>query len=160
MTRWISAFFLLALAASALAKHVYPKNLQQVEDGVTYHLEEAYVFREKAATFTLSAGKYVQHYEDAKAIYLIGGANCLQFNVVPPKNPAAAWTDNWDCGIFLPKDASKGAAFFMIRKKHEEKYMGNGVLIDAIVRAGDGSFDFPTSRHNDTVLRGRLTLQP
>jgi hypothetical protein len=151
---------LLLLSTSALAKHVYPKNLEQVEDGVVYQLANDYVFKEKAATFTLAAGTYVQRYQDAKAIYLIGPANCLQFNVVPPKNPAGAWTDTWDCGIFLPKDAGKGAAFFMIRKPHEEKYMGNGALIDAIIRAGHGSFDFPTSKHNDSLLRSTLTPQP
>ncbi len=160
MTRWLFAFLLLAFTPCVLAKHVYPKNLEQVQHGVAYQLEDDYVFKEKAATFTLSAGTYVQQYEDSKAIYLIGNANCLQFNVVPPKNPAAAWTDTWDCGIFLPKDASKGAAFFMIRKKHEEKYMGNGALIDAIIRAGYGSFDFPTSKHDDMVLRVRLARQP
>ena len=160
MNRTLSCVLLLALAPVALAKHVYPKHLDRVEDGVVYRLADAYVFKEKAATFTLAAGEYVQQYEDSKAIYLVGPANCLQFNVVPPKNPAGAWTDTWDCGIFLPKQASKGAAFFMIRRKHEQKYMGNGALIDAIIRAGDGSFDFPTSRHDDAVLRGRLAPQP
>jgi hypothetical protein len=151
---------LLALAPAALAKHVYPKHLDRVEDGAVYTLAEDYIFKEKAATFTLSAGIYVQKYEDAKAIYLIGEADCLEFNVVPPKNPAGAWTDTWECGIFLPKDANKGAAFFMIRRTPEEKHKGNGVLIDAIIRAGYGSFDFPTSRHDDTVLRSRLSIQP
>lgn len=160
MTRRLIALLLLGLSASAQAKHVYPKNLTPVEAGVVYRLADDYVFKEKAATFTLFAGTYVQRYEDSKAIYLIGPVNCLQFNVVPPKNPAGAWTDTWDCGIFLLKDAGKGAAFFMIRKQHQEKYMGNGALIDAIIRAGDGSFDFPTSKHSDTLLRSKLTRQP
>jgi hypothetical protein len=48
----------------------------------------------------------------------------------------------------------------MIRRTPDEKHSGNGVLIDAIIRAGYGSFDFPTSRHDDTALRSRLSRQP
>jgi hypothetical protein len=148
----------LLFSEASFAKHVYPKHLKQVDTGVSHQLIENYVFKEKAATFTLFAGNYVQKYEDAKAVYLIGESDCLEMHVVPPKNPNAAWTDRWDCGIFLPKDARKGAAIFMIRRTPEKKHSGNGVLIDAIIRAGYGSFDFPTSKHNDSKLRSMLVL--
>lgn len=156
MNRSIVAFLVLSFSATAVAKHVYPKNLTPVEGGPTYTLAENYVFKEKAATFTLFAGSYVQKFENSRAVYLIGNNNCLEMSVVPPKNPAAAWVDKWDCGVLLPKDPDKGAAFFMIRRTPEEKHSGNGLLIDGIIRAGYGSFDFPTSRHDDTVLRARL----
>jgi hypothetical protein len=152
---------LLILPTATDAKHVYPKHLRPIVQGVSYTLEEPYVFKEKAATFTLSAGVYVQKYADTKAIYLIGSKDCLEFNVVPPKNPAAAWTDRWDCGIYLPKNPAKGAAFFMIRRTPEERVRsGSGPIIDAIIKAGYGSFDFPTSKHNDTLLRSKLVAAP
>lgn len=151
------ALLLLALSAGAVAKHVSPKQLTPVSDGVGYALTEPYVFKEKAATFTLAAGHYVLRFEDTKAWYLIGPSACMEMAVVPPKNPAAAWSDRWDCGVFLPKDASKGAAFFMIRRTPEQPHSGNGLIIDSIIRAGYGSFDFPTSKHNDAVLRERLS---
>lgn len=148
---------LMVLPVAAIAKHVYPKQLKPVEQGVSYTLVENYVFTEKAATFTLASGSYVQKYEDAKAIYLIGDGKCLEFSVIPPKNPAAAWSDRWECGIFLPKDPRKGAAFFMIRRTPEKNApSGAGAIVDAIIRAGYGSFDFPASKHNDMVLRSRL----
>lgn len=156
-----SAFLLLGLAAAAAAKHLYPQRLTPVSDGVSYRLAEPYVFKEKAATFTLAPGQYLVRFEDKKAWYLIGPDNCIELGVVPPKNPAAAWSDRWNCGILLPKDAAKGAAFFMIRRTPESPHSGNGLIVDSIVRAGYGSFDFPTSGHNDAVLRASLSrMQP
>lgn len=160
MTRPIVALLASSVAAAAAAKHVYPKNLRPVEGGATYGLDENYVFTEKAATFTLFAGHYVVAFEDSMAVYLIGGSNCLEMSVVPPKNPAAAWADKWDCGIFLPRDPGKGAAFFMIRRTPAEQHSGNGLIIDTIIRAGYGSFDFPASRHDDAALRAKLVAVP
>ena len=156
-----SAFLLLSLSAVAAAKHVYPRSLTPVSDGVTYRLAEPYVFKEKAATFTLAPGHYQVRFEDKKAWYLIGPDHCIELGVVPPKNPAAAWSDRWSCGVLLPKDAGKGAAFFMIRRTPDKQHSGNGLIIDSIIRAGYGSFDFPTSEHNNPVLRGKLSkVQP
>jgi len=160
MSRLILGLVLALLCATASGKHVYPKSLTPVTNGVTYTLAESYVVSEKAATFTLAAGPYVQRYEDRKAIYLIGGEQCVEMSVVPPKNPAAAWKDKWDCGIYLPKDPAAGATFFFIRRTPDEPHSGNGVLIDAIIRAGYGSFDFPMSNKNDLLLRSRLAEQP
>jgi hypothetical protein len=147
---------LLSVPAIATAKHVYPKYLDPVDEGATYVLAEDYVYSEKAATFTLYAGSYVVKFEDSKAVYLLGAGQCLGMSVVPPKNPAAAWSDRWECGVFLPKDPRKGAAFFMIRRTPEQPHSGNGWLIDEIIKAGHGSFDFPTSKHDDASLRARL----
>lgn len=160
MNRLILGLALALPCTTAAGKHVYPKSLTPVTDGVTYILAESYVVSEKAATFTLAAGPYVQRYEDRKAIYLIGDAQCVEMSVVPPKNPAAAWKDTWDCGIYLPKDPTAGATFFFIRRTPDEPHSGNGVLIDAIIRAGYGSFDFPMSNKNDLLLRSRLAEQP
>lgn len=151
---------LLLIPSLAVAKHIYPSGLKQVVDGAVYELQENYIFQEKSATFTLSAGKYKHRYEDSKAIYLMGdNSACLEMRVVPPKNPEAAWSEKWDCGIFFPKDPKKGAAFFVIRKTPNAPTTSNqGPLIDAIIKAGYGSFDFPTSRHNDNILRNKLVL--
>lgn len=161
MNRLLFALIFVAFSTSAFAKHVYPKSLKTVQAGATYQLQENYIFKEKSATFTLYAGTYTQYYEDSKASYLIGDKNCLEMSVVPPKNPDAAWAEKWDCGIFLPKDSTKGAAFFMIRKTPDQPVDSNqGPIIDAILRAGYGSFDFPTSKQNDEVLRKNVVLKP
>jgi len=156
MSRLILTFIFLAFSATAMGKHVYPQHLKKIENGATYKLVENYVFKEKAATFTLFTGNYVQEYEDSRAVYLIGGSNCLEFGVVPPKNPSAAWAEKWDCGIYLPKDPAKGAALFLIRKTPDKKSAGNGLIIDEMIKAGYGSFDFPTAKQNDAALRGKL----
>lgn len=150
---------LVLMSSVAAAKHVYPKSLKVVDAGQTYTLLEDYVFQEKAATFTLFAGRYVQKYEDAKAVYLMGDAGCFQMSVTPPRNPGARWSDRWDCGVYLPKDADKGAAIFVVRRTPETSHEGNGALIDGIIRAGYGSFDFPTSEKDDLILRSKLMLQ-
>lgn len=152
----VTLLALSLVAMPALAKHVYPQHLDVVQDGATYSLAENYVFKEKAATFTLFAGDYVQAFEDRKAVYLLGGSDCLEMSVVPPKNPAAAWADKWDCGIYLPKDPTKGAAFFMIRRTPQQPHSGNGWLIDEMIKSGYGSFDFPTSNKDQPELRARL----
>lgn len=152
---------LLLMPAMAFAKHVYPKSLKTVEAGAIYVLQDDYQFQEKSATFTLSAGEFKVSYEDSSAHYLIGLApQCLEMRVVPPKYPENAWSDKWDCGIFLPKDEKKGAAFFMIRRTPDEPTKSNqGPIIDAILKAGYGSFDFPTSAKQDEVLRRKLIMQ-
>jgi hypothetical protein len=156
MNRLIVAVGLAVLSMTAHAKHVYPRNLTPVANGATFTLAENYVVSEKAATFTLAAGTYVQRFEDRKGIYLIGDDRCVEMSVVPPKNPAAAWKDTWECGIYLPKDPAAGATFFFIRRTPDEPHSGNGLLIDSIIRAGYGSFDFPMSNRNDLRLRSQL----
>lgn len=154
------ALALLLVSSTALAKHVYPQHLTPVTEGARYTLAEPYVFKEKAATFTLRPGEYVQYFEDRKAIYLLGGEGCADMNVVPPKQPEYAYTMTFNCGIWLPKDPSKGAAFFFIRGKSQQT-QSMGLIINAIIKAGEGSFDFPTSRHDDAALRARLVrVQP
>ena len=158
--------FLVVLCLSALslslpvqAKSIHPRSLQAVENGEQYFLAEPYVFVEKAATFTLSAGTYTVVQRDKTALYLLREDACLGIRVVPPKNPAAAWSDQWYCGIYLPHDIKKGAAFFRIRPKQDQD-PDYGVLIDAIIRDGYGRYDFPTSRHDDMQLRSKLQKQP
>ncbi len=160
MNRAVVLLLGLVCCAAALAKHVYPQNLEPIEQGAAYRLAENYVFQEKAATFTLFAGTYRAKFQDRRATYLVGDGPCLRMHVVPPKNPAAAWSDTWECGVYLPRDESKGAAFFVIRRTPETPHSGNGVLIDGIIRAGYGSFDFPTSRQDDAALRERLVPAP
>jgi len=48
----------------------------------------------------------------------------------------------------------------MIRRTPDEPEKSNqGPIIDAILKAGYGSFDFPTSTHKDTSLRSKLISQ-
>lgn len=148
----------LSLATPVLAKSVHPRSLQPVENGARYQLSEPYVFVEKAATFTLAAGIYTAVQRDSNALYLLRNDKCLGIAVVPPKNPAGAWTDHWECGIYLPHDPKKGAAFFRIRPKQDQE-PDYGLLIDAIIRDGYGRYDFPTSRHDDALLRSKLEKQ-
>lgn len=147
----------LLMPSAVVAKSVSPKQLDPVEDGAVYLLAEDYVYQEKAATFTLAPGRYVLMFQNKRGAYLIGDAACLTVTVVPPKNPSAAWSGSWDCGIYLHPDPAKGASFFMIRRTPDNpERSGQGWLIDQIIRAGYGSFDFPTSKREDLELRGRL----
>jgi hypothetical protein len=151
----IAALILISFVPPLAAKSIHPSTLQPVENGDRYILAEPYVFVEKAATFTLAAGVYTVVQRNATALFLLRNDKCLGIRVVPPKNPAGAWSDNWECGIYLPHNPEKGAAFFRIRPKQEQE-PDFGLLIDAIIRDGYGRYDFPTARHDDALLRQRL----
>ena len=150
---------LLGLSSLAFAASVNPKRLQAVAEGAVYRLAEPWSYQEKAATFTLKPGDYVLRYEDAKAAYLIGADLCVDLYVVPPKQPEMANTQSFHCGIYLPKDPAASASFFFIRGKAPH-YDGMGPIVNAIIRAGEGSFDFPTSRRGDARLRAQLAMVP
>ena len=150
---------LLVLSALAPAAGVNPKRLQAVAEGAVYRLAEPWSYREKAATFTLKPGDYVLRYEDAKAAYLVGGDLCVDLYIVPPKQPEMANTQSFHCGIYLPKDPAANASFFFIRGQAPH-YDGMGPLVNAIIKAGEGSFDFPTSRRGDARLRAQLAVVP
>lgn len=145
------------LSANVSAKH--PRNLQPVETGAGYVLAADFVAREKAATFTLKAGQYITRFEDSKAWYLLGDANCLEMHVVPPKQPEAAYRMPFDCGIYLPKDASGQALFFAIREAIPYN-QDIGVLINAIIKSGEGSFQYPISKRHVVGLRMHLQASP
>jgi hypothetical protein len=146
---------LLAAMPVALAKH--PRNLQLVEHGPAYVLAENFVATEKAATFTLKAGTYVAKFEDSKATYLLGDANCLEMLVVPPKQPEFAHTTPFNCGIYYPKAATESATFFAIRAAIPRN-PEIGWLINAIIKSGEGGFNYPISRKRVVDLRSKLTL--
>lgn len=159
MNRLLILALLLPLSSPALAASVNPKRLQVVEAGATYRLAEPWSYQEKAATFTLKPGDYVLHFEDAKAAYLLGEGACVDMHVVPPKQPEMANTQSFPCGIYLPKDANASASFFFIRGQ-APRYQEMGPIVNAIIKAGEGSFDFPTSRRGDARLRAQLTVPP
>lgn len=148
-------FFLLSalLAPAAFAKH--PRNLEPVEAGGAYVLQEDVVSQEKAATFTLKAGTYTAELEDAKALYLLGDEHCLEMRVVPPKQPEHAYTMPFNCGIYLPKDPAGKALFFTIRG--EIPYNPDaGFLINAIIKYGEGGYQFPISKKHVADIRLKL----
>lgn len=155
--RILSLAFLFT--ASALAgKH--PRNLEPIANGQKYELAEDFVATEKAATFTLKAGTYVAAFEDGPALYLLGGENCLEMRVVPPKQPEAAYTMPFTCGIYYPKSETEQARFFVVRGA--QPYQKDvGLLVNFIIKAGAGSFDFPISKKAVVDLRPRLrVIQP
>ncbi len=150
---------LLCLAPWVQAASVNPKRLQVVEGGTTYRLQEAWSMQEKAATFILKPGDYLVRFEDAQALYLVGPDGCADLHVVPPKQPEMANTQTFPCGIYLPKDAAKPASFFFVRGK-APRYAELGPVVNAIIKSGEGSFDFPTSRRGDARLRALLVPMP
>ncbi len=145
--------FSALLAPAALAKH--PRNLEPVESGGTYVLQEDVVSQEKAATFTLKAGTYTAELEDAKALYLLGAEHCLELRVVPPKQPEHAYTMPFNCGIYLPKDPAGQALFFTIREAIAYN-PDAGFLINAIIKYGEGSFHYPISKKHVADIRQKL----
>ena len=157
MNRPAALLLLFSLSLPALAGSVNPKRLQAVEAGVIYRLAEPWSYQEKAATFTLMPGQYVLHFEDAKAMYLLGEGACAEMRVVPPKQPEMANTQSFACGIYLPKDLDANASLFFIRGQAPH-YPEMGPIVNAIIRAGEGSFDFPTSRRGDARLRAQLSM--
>lgn len=157
MSRVLLFLSLLALSSLALAASVNPKRLQVVENGAVYRLEQPWSYQEKAATFTLKPGDYVLRFQDAKATYLLGEGLCVDLHVVPPKQPELANTQSFPCGIYLPKDPAQPASLFFIRGKAPH-FAEMGPVVNAIIRAGEGSFDFPTSRRGDARLRAQLMM--
>ncbi|NUO75928.1 MAG: hypothetical protein HOQ32_07930 [Lysobacter sp.] len=129
-----------------------------VEQGVSYVLAQDFVASEKAATFTLKAGTYVTAFEDSKALYLLGGANCLEMHVVPPKQPEYAYTKPFNCGIYYPKAEQGQALFFYIREALPRSEFG--LIVNAIIKAGEGSFNYPISKKHVVGLRSRLQAAP
>jgi hypothetical protein len=112
------------------------------------------VATEKAATFTLKSGTYVAAFEDSKALYLLGEANCLEMHVVPPKQPEHAYTMPFSCGVYYPKADGEQALFFYIRGESPRTEFG--LIVNAIIKAGEGSFNYPISKKNVIGLRPQL----
>ena len=143
---------LLFVSPASFAKH--PRSLTVIEQGASYILSEDFVVSEKAATFTLKAGTYVAAFEDSKALYLLGGADCLEMHVVPPKQPEFAYTKPFNCGIYYPKAEDGQALFFYIREALPRSEFG--LIVNAIIKAGEGGFNYPISKKQVVGLRSRL----
>jgi hypothetical protein len=151
-------FLLVTLAAwSPLALAVHPRNLNPIENGPKYVLGEDYLATEKAATFTLKAGTYVAAFENRDALFLIGSPNCLEMHVVPPKQPEHAYTMPFNCGVYYPKDDSQQARFFYIRGAVPPN-PEFGWLINAIIKSGEGAFQYPIGAKYVLGLRPRLQV--
>ena len=147
--------FLFAIPATAFAAH--PRNLMAIEAGRSFVLHEDFVETEKAATFTLKAGEYVERFTDREGAYLIGSENCLELHVTPKKNPDASYTMRFDCGVYYPNDNTTQPRFFYIRQKIP--YMPEaGLLINYIIKHGEGGFLYPLSKDHIIDLRSRLKI--
>lgn len=153
--RWL-LLAVLVLPPSVLARGVHPRHLDREPEGARYALAEAFVFSEKAATFTLAPGEYRVAFSDRRAWYLIGPPRCLVMRVVPPKQPEAAYEMPFECGIKLPREAGQPADVFVVRGAPAESALGQGLLIDAIIKGGTGKFDFPARFDTGGELRARL----
>jgi hypothetical protein len=149
----LSLIALLAWSPAALAVH--PRNLTPIENGAKYVLVQDYVATEKAATFTLKAGTYVAAFENRDALFLVGSPNCLGMHVVPPKQPEHAYTMQFNCGVYYPKDESTQARFFYIRGAIPPN-PEFGWLLNAIVKAGEGAFQYPIAARYVVGLRLKL----
>lgn len=148
----------LLVAPLALAG-THPRYLTLVPDGIAYVLAEDFTATEKAATFTLKAGTYTTLFEDRTGYYLLGDADCLEMRVVPPKQPEHAYTMPFNCGVHLPKDVSEPARFFVIRAAipPNREY---GLIVNAIIKAGEGGFNYPIAAKYVVGLRERLSVPP
>ena len=157
IARLIGIACLLGSPLQAVATH--PRYLTLVDEGTVYTLGEDFTATEKAATFTLKAGTYTTLFEDRGGYYLLGAENCLEMRVVPPKQPEHAYTMPFNCGVHLPRDAQEPARFFVIRAAIPRN-PEFGVLINAIIKAGEGGFNYPISAKHVVGLRERLSAQP
>jgi hypothetical protein len=144
------------LFASSVAHAEHPRNLVPIESGPRYVLAQDFLSTEKAATFTLKAGSYVAAFENRNALFLLGEANCLELHVVPPKQPEHAYTMPFNCGIYYPKQEGGQALFFYIRG--ESRPTEFGLIVNAIIKAGEGSFNYPIAKKNVVGLRQQLQL--
>jgi len=149
----------LLLVAEPLAAATHPRYLTPVENGTAYVLAEDFVATEKAATFTLRAGTYVTLFESAQGAYLLGAGDCLEMHVVPPRQPENAYTMRFNCGVLLPRVEQEPARFFYIREAlpHNSEF---GLITNAIIKFGEGNFQYPLSRKSVVDLRSRLSAMP
>ncbi|HWS39723.1 MAG TPA: hypothetical protein VN247_00365 [Arenimonas sp.] len=116
--------------------------------------------QEKAATFTLKPGKYLATFEDKDAVYLLGDPDCLEMYVVPPKQPEYAYTQPFNCGIMIPKIATKPATFFAIAGK-QPRFEEMGAVINYLIQRDEGRFNFPINSKYVVGLRDKVVeLQP
>lgn len=149
----LSLLLLLPIASTAHAKSVNPKNLDEVVPAIEYRLERDVSVQGYNILFTLRAGKYLHRYKDKRGRYFVGEGNCMHLDIRTPKMTG---TNDWTCGIYVPDDPARGASFFRIRPTtptHTEM----GPVVNAIIRYGYGSFDWP-DKAESMELRDSLTL--
>lgn len=149
------AVLALALASNTSdARSVNPKHLNKVEPPVVYTLAHDVAVEGYNITYTVRAGAYTLRYEDSKGQYLIGEGDCLHLDIHSPKMTGS---NDWNCGLYLPKKADRGASFYRIRPA-----VGTnpemGPVVNAIIRYGYGSFDWP-DKAESMQLRNELTAQ-
>lgn len=123
----------------AHARSVNPKHLEQVQPPAEYRLEQDVAIQGHNILYTLRAGKYLLQYRDRRGGYFVGEGQCLHLDI---RTPRMTGTNDWECGIHVPDDPTRGATFFRIRPAaatHTEM----GPVVNAMVRYGYGSFDWP-----------------
>jgi hypothetical protein len=144
------SLFGLALG-TAHAKSVNPKHLEALTPPVEYTLADDVSVQGYNILYTIRAGKYLHTHKDRRGRYFVGEGNCMHLDIRTPKTTGS---DDWSCGIFVPDDPTRGASFFRVRgvnPTHDEM----GPVVNAIIRYGNGSFDWP-DKAESMELRERL----
>lgn len=147
----VAALALLVSLGTAEARSVNPKHLEAIEPPAEYRLATDVAVQGYNILYTLRAGKYFLRYQDRRGQYFTGEGECMHLDIRTPKTTG---TNDWTCGIFVPKDPKRGASFFRIRPvtpTHTEM----GPVVNAIVRYGYGSFDWP-DKAESMELREKL----
>lgn len=139
----IRTFALLALlyaaaSGSVAAKSVNPKHLKTVEPPVAYRLDAEVSAEGYNVTYTVKPGTYLLRYRDSRGSYLLGEGQCLHVHIHSPKSQSHS---DYECGLFLPHDAGKGASFYRIRPAAGHQ-PGMGPVVNWMIAYGTGSFDW------------------
>jgi hypothetical protein len=149
----LAALFFSAVIGVSHAKSVNPKRLEKVDPPVVHQLASDVTVEGHHITYTIRAGTYLLLYKDRGGLYFVGEGNCMHLYIHTPKMTG---TNDWTCGIYVPNDTSRGASFFRIRpvgQTHSEM----GPVVNAIIRYGFGSFDWP-DKAESMELRNQLNV--
>jgi hypothetical protein len=141
----------LLAACAADARSVNPKHLDPVEPPLEYRLEQDVAVQGYNILFTLRAGTYLLRYKDRRGSYFLGAGNCMHLDIRTPKTSGTA---DWECGIHVPDDATRGATFFRIRPTTPTQ-SEMGPVVNQIIRYNYGSFDWP-DKAESMELRSKL----
>lgn len=149
------AFLILAaFFATANAKSVNPRHLKEITPVVEYIFESDVVIEGYNITYTLRAGTYFHRYNDRRGRYLLGEGNCLHLEIHSHK---VQGSNDWACGIYVPDDTARGASFYRIRPNTDTN-SEMGPVVNAIIRYGYGSFDWP-DKAESMELRNTLSAR-
>lgn len=126
------------LTLPAAAKSANPKHLKAVDPPIAYRLDAEVSAEGYNITYTVKPGTYLLRYRDSRGAYLLGEGPCLHVHIHSPKSQGH---NDYECGLYLPDDAGKGASFYRIRPAagHQPAI---GPVVNWMIAYGTGSFDW------------------